>query len=182
MKRVSITEEIRNISEVWQWYDDTKAALIVYEQEIVRSITTGYGIPEHLRGMTANEIETYFRAQKEELDDLASFALISAIEAILRIDYLKRVYVKKKDAVSRAFRKLYQEKRERVHLSEDILGVWVEKYPSCKSAIGDFRGAINFRDWVSHGRYWVPKIGREYRPESVFDIGYSLLNTIPLST
>lgn len=182
MRRVSIAEEIPSISEVWRWYEDTRTALIVYEQKVISAVIIGNAIPEHLRGMTANETETHFRAQREELDDLTSFALISATEATLRVDYLKRVYAKKKDNVSRAFHKLYQRKGERVRLSEDILGVWVEKFPSCKSAVSDFRGAINFRDWVSHGRYWVPRLGREYRPESIIAISENLLSAIPLIT
>jgi len=180
MRRISIADEIRSISEVWQWYDDTRSALILYEQQVLRSIISGNGIPGHLRGMTINEVQTYFRSQTEELENLAGFALISATEATLRVDYLKRVYGRKKDAVSRAFRMLYKERGFRAKLREDILGVWAEKYPSSKSVVSDFRGAMNFRDWVSHGRYWTPRLGREYPPESVLDISARLLTAIPL--
>ncbi len=182
MRKISIADEIQSISEAWQWYDDTRSALILYEQQILSSIISGNGIPGHLRGMTVNEVQTYFRSQTEELENLTGFTLISATEATLRVDYLKRVYGRKKDAVSRAFRKLYKERGLRARLREDILGVWAEKYPTSKSVISDFRGAMNFRDWVSHGRYWYPRLGREYRPESVFAISDSLLNAIPLIT
>lgn len=182
MKKISIADEIRSISDIWQWYDDTKSALILYEQQVLRSIISGNGISRRLRGMTINEVQTYFRSQTEELENLAGFALISSSEATLRVDYLKRVYGRKKDAVSRAFRVLYKERGFKAKLREDILRVWAEKYPSSKSVVSDFRGAMNFRDWVAHGRYWTPRLGRKYLPESVFGISAKLLNAIPLIT
>ena len=182
MRRISIVDEIRSISDAWQWYDDTRAALILHEQRVLGSITSGNSIPGHLRGMTLNEVRTYFRSQIGELENLTGFLLLSSTEATLRVDYLKRVYGRKKDAVSRAFRNLYKKRGLRARLREDILRVWGKEYPTSRSAISDFRGAINFRDWMSHGRYWIPRLGREYRPESVLAISDRLVDAIPLIT
>jgi hypothetical protein len=52
--------------------------------------------------------------------------------------------------------------------------------PTTKRPIGDFKGALNLRHWLAHGRYWNPKLGRTYSPGDVYDISADLLQALDL--
>ena len=45
------------------------------------------------------------------------------------------------------------------------------------SIISEFRGALNLRDWLAHGRYWNPKLGRKHSPEDVLNISKMLVDS-----
>ena len=36
--------------------------------------------------------------------------------------------------------------------------------------ISDTRSAFGYRDWLAHGRNWVPKLGRHYDFASVYNL------------
>jgi hypothetical protein len=169
-----------SISYIWKWYQETEKALRAEKKRILDALISHGYIEEVFFGMTREDVDNYFEEHKRELDFLVCFDIISALEACLRLDYLCRVYERLKDPVSRKFRALYRQSGPRVRLSEDILDAWSEEYPSCKSVIGQFRGALHLRDWLAHGRYWAPKkIGRQYTPEDVFDIADQLFESLP---
>ena len=67
----------------------------------------------------------------------------------------------------------------RIPFNEDILGALAKEYPSCKMAIGQFRGILSLRDWLAHGRYWEPKLGRQYTPEDAFEVVEQLFEILP---
>jgi hypothetical protein len=57
----------------------------------------------------------------------------------------------------------------------------VQEKPETKSPAGDFKGALKLRNWLAHGRYWTPKLGRKsYSPGDVFDICEQLLMALSL--
>jgi hypothetical protein len=45
---------------------------------------------------------------------------------------------------------------------------------SGKSVISDLRGALNYRNWLAHGRYWVAKLGRKYDFFSVLTLAINI--------
>jgi hypothetical protein len=45
--------------------------------------------------------------------------------------------------------------------------------------VSDFRGALSFRHWLAHGRYWTPKLGRRYAVRDVFEIAERLFAKLP---
>jgi hypothetical protein len=49
------------------------------------------------------------------------------------------------------------------------------------SVVADFRGVLRLRNWLAHGRYWHPRLGRGYTPSDVFDISRNLVQTIVAS-
>jgi hypothetical protein len=49
-----------------------------------------------------------------------------------------------------------------------------------RKLIGDLRGAFNFRHWLAHGRYWEPKLGRNYDFVTVYGLAASVLSSFPL--
>jgi hypothetical protein len=115
----------------------------------------------YFMGYTINELNMELEQRLEELDKSTAFTLLASIEAHLRIDFLQRCYNKKKDELSRKFRKLYGQKSHKISLSNDILKLWMQ-YVDNKYIVSELRGALNYRDWLAHGRYWVGKVGRKY--------------------
>ena len=111
---------------------------------------------------------------------LTMFEILATTEAVLRIEVRTRVAARKKDPLSRRFRKLHKARGDRIRLDEDILIVMKEEGVS-GSAIAAFRGALKLRHWLAHGRHWHPKLGRGYAPTDVFDISRALSDSIPPS-
>jgi hypothetical protein len=48
-----------------------------------------------------------------------------------------------------------------------------------KSLIDDLIGAFGYRNWLAHGRYWIPKLGRKYDYESVYKPAEDILGNFP---
>ena len=90
------------------------------------------------------------------------------------MDYLTRCNQKKKDALSRKMRRMYQIRGSRVSLEDDILRLWKEAYPEYKSFISEVITAFKYRHWLAHGRYWEPKLGRIYDYYSLYELAYSM--------
>ena len=124
------------------------------------------------------------RAQREAtlLETSAAFAmsLLAAIEAAFRVDYRKRILRRRRDALSREFRSLYQLKQERVSFTDDILEAWKAQSNVSNPLIGDIRSAFRYRNWLAHGRYWRPNLGRSYDFETVYNLACKIEETIPL--
>ena len=99
---------------------------------------------------------------------------MSALEALFRIDYLTRCYNKKKDPLSRKMRGISRKKGVRTSLENDILRLWKEVCPEYKSFISEVITAFDYRNWLAHGRYWEPKLGRNYDYNSLYDLAYSI--------
>src|ERR1017187_8822237 len=105
--------------------------------------------------------------------------LLTTTEALLRLGFEDLSKRKTKPAISRRFRKIGRERGEKIRLEEDILNTWIELYPVTARAIREFKGVVPLRDWLAHGRYWNPKIGRPvYDVRDVFDIASEMLSTM----
>ena len=138
---------------------------------------------ERFRGYTEEEIADQLKGRLGELNHTSSFTLLSALEAVFRIDYLQRVYKKKKDSLSREFRQLHHDKGNQVSLENDILEAWKKHARPVRpvsEAIGELKGALKYRHWLAHGRYWEPKMGRErYDYETVAEIAQRIMDSFP---
>jgi hypothetical protein len=83
--------------------------------------------------------------------------------------------------VTSQFREAYkkaQEEKRRVRLDEEILEIWLDQENSPRNLIEEFRAALNYRHWLAHGRYWIPKLGRQYHPVLVQKIAADLLSSL----
>ena len=176
MTRESLSGDHKTIQALWDWYEcQSKLSLGKKSQVLIemRNDQTPTSDPLFF-SMTADDVEEFFR----ELDDLIMFDLLAAAEAAIRVDFRNRVDNRKKDDVSRQFRRIDKKKGKKVALQEEILDVWKKFRPTAKRAVGDFNGALNLRHWLAHGRYWTPKLGRTYSPADVYDIAHNLLKAI----
>jgi len=106
--------------------------------------------------------------------------ILTALEAAFRIDYLQRCYKKKKDPLSRGFRQLHSKKGSRASLDDEILDKWKQYTTGSGNLIAELKGALRYRHWLAHGRYWEPKLGQKYDYHSVYVLAENILNSFPL--
>jgi hypothetical protein len=161
-----------SLSDINAYYVDSQRALKIYFR------SQSFDFNSRFANYTSNEIEAELKARLDELDRLASFSILSALEASFRINYLMRCNQKRKDTLSRKMRKMYQIKGSRISLEDDILRLWKETYPEYKGFISDVVTAFKYRHWLAHGRYWEPKLGQIYDYYSLYDLAYAIENLL----
>lgn len=189
MTRRSLLNTLSNreesLSRVWGWHEFQFALIVEERLRLFDAMERGES-PADLRyfAKTKEELGSDFVFQTAELSLLSMFSMLACTEAALRVDFIVRVRNREKDDVSRGFRDAFKVQEERIRLEEDILDVWKEHGEArIKRAVSEFKSALNLRDWLAHGRYWKPKLGRaaEYNPVDVFDICRELLQAIGLT-
>jgi hypothetical protein len=162
------------IEDVYKHYTDLSESLRLYFSASNPDCTIRFaGEPEAA-------VEDAFRDRLSEVEMSYTLSLLASLEASFMVDYILRCKLKRKDAVSRALRLVYKRKRERASLQDDILNAWKNNTTGSTRVIGDMIGAFNFRHWLAHGRYWVPKLGRRYDFFSVYGLAAEVLNSFPL--
>lgn len=168
-------------------FDDppTLCQLAEHHAVVKEAICLYYYSPENpgIRQPFASDTRAEIRASRDvrlqEASAASALTLLAAIEASFRVDYLQRNYFKKRDDLSRAFRALYKEKGERVSLSKDILQAWLDHFDVAPTLVGDIRAALKYRHWLAHGRYWDPKLGRQYDFETIYNLGCRIESAFP---
>lgn len=179
------SRKYRTLNETWEWYDILKSS-VERERERLATLAVGstsQGSPVNLRFQTPEEIRAHFEKHLQEFDQATSLLLFASAEAELRVDFQKRTGDKKKDSISRSFRdlnKIKEKKGGKIRLVE-LLDKWVENKPSVKKTVSAFKGLKKHRDWLAHGRYWIPKLGRtSYDPHTYREIISQLLSALSL--
>lgn len=175
--RIPLSGLNQDIADIWQWYQLTNTSF----DEYLNSIIQGNCVAPEYVGMPITEVTSIFESAKNELENLVCFNLLSSVEAKLREDYIKRVEQKQKDHLSRMFRAAHQKYKGKISLEEIILDGWKKYYPQAKTIISDYKSALNYRHWLAHGRYWVPKLGQRYDVITVYTICDNLISGLQLS-
>src|ERR1035438_10540145 len=161
-KRLSCSHEQQSLSDVAAHREDMKQAL------------------QRFYSAQLGDARMELESRLVELDRAWCLQLLAAVEAAFRVDYLQRCYHRGKDDVSKAFRTIYRAKEIRADLANDILKTWRAHAPMVSSAVSDLIGAYNYRHWLAHGRYWVPKLGRDYDFDTIYSLVEPLLDDLPL--
>lgn len=171
-----------DIGFVWEWFEFQIALLGESHADVLRRLMSleisARPHEARLVGLTPEEVSAYFDAQRNQLNLLTMFELLATTEAILRIDFNERVALKKKDRLSRRYRELDRSNGDNIRLAEDLLTAMKDAVTEPK-VVSDFLGVLNLRNWLAHGRYWHPKLGRGYTPNDVFDVCRDLILLIP---
>ncbi len=173
--KVSFSYASQTLEEISDYYKVVSEALRKYY-----NVAEGKPIPLRFIGLSREELEKELNERLNELDKNASLNLLSALEASLRIDYLNRVYRREKDDLSRVFREIHKNKANKASLEEDVLSSWKKYHPSFQSIFSDIIGALKYRHWLAHGRYWVPKLGRQYDFYSISIIAIRFYKNVPI--
>jgi hypothetical protein len=151
--KVSFSGQHGSLEDIEEYYVDSESALNCYFEPS----SAGRIIPARFIGYTKEEIGNELKSRKESLDRMCSLEILAAIEAKFRIDYLVRSQKKKKDDLSKAFRKIYRIKKNKASLTDDIIRTWKSEYPLHKTRLDNLGKALDYRNWLAHGRYWMPK-------------------------
>lgn len=172
-KRVPFSGQHLQLPQIALHHSDVDGALRAY----FNPASSQYSI--RFSGYLPVEVRIELDERLSEGEKSSIMTILSSMEAAFRIDYLQRCYLKKKDRLSRAFRKIHKHYASRANLEEEILGAWAVHSSVSSSLIGDIRGAFKYRHWLAHGRYWVPKLGRKYDYDSVYLLAQRVHNEFP---
>ena len=172
--RVSFSNQHPEMTQIENHRIDVTVAI----KEYFRPRTSEF--PERFLGYSITELTIELNERLSEIDVSSSLSLLSAIEAAFRIDYLQRCYQKKKDPLSRVFREIHKVKGSKTSLEDDILDSWKQNSSAPKEILGHLKGALKFRHWLAHGRYWAPKLGRtKYDYQSVYQLAQLVFLNFP---
>jgi len=160
--------------------DQIAAHFTDVETSLRRFFTNPHLYPDRFGNYSLAEVTQELNARLIEEEKMIVLSILASIEATFRIDYLQRVYAKKKDALSRALRQLHLSKGSRASLEDDILEAWKNHTTISVELIGHIRSAFKFRHWLAHGRYWTPKLGRQYDYPGVYTLAHQIQTTLPL--
>jgi hypothetical protein len=173
-KKVSFSGEHLSLADAALHHNDIDGALTLYFSTASPSYQVRFA------GYKPDEVREELGGRLAELDRTTTMTLLAAVEAAFRIDYLQRCYKKKRDSVSRQFWEIYKEKKTRASLEDEIFEVWKANTTGSTKVIGELRGAFQFRHWMAHGRYWMPKLGQKYDYLSVYSLALEALSSFPL--
>lgn len=148
-------------------------SIAIQHQRVTQAIFSYFDAEDAHAGQLALALESRELARTaclEELDHTSSMTALAALEAAIRVDYLSRVYAKRKDAMSRTMRALHAEKSSGARLDEDLLELWKRDGNIAGPVISEVRASLRYRHWLAHGRYWVLKAGRQYDFTLVYEL------------
>ena len=169
-----------DLDEVWGWYEFQGELIGEETVRTLNALITGATLSQpRYFAKTRDELDEFFVRQRDELKRLTMFNLLAATEAALKVDYIRRIIQNKKNKVTKDFAALYKDRKLKVGLEGDILATWSHScdHSPTRSAISEFKVVLNLRNWLAHGRFWIPRLARDYDPQIVFDICDALLNT-----
>jgi len=174
MRRVPFSSENVIIADLALHHTDIENSLRNYFNANASSF------PARFAGYSDSELTAELQTRLAEVDMTSSLTILSALEAVFRIDYLQRCYQKEKDSLSRAFRALHRRKASKVDLENEIFDLWKQHTDGATKLISDLKGAFKYRHWLAHGRYWEPKLGKKYDFFSLYTLAASVLANFPL--
>src|SRR6202162_5076303 len=90
------------------------------------------GLFEFFAGESKALLDRYADAKKDEardnslaeLDFTSSLSVLTPVEAAIRLDYLRRVYGRWRDPLSKAMKALHQERENSARLEDDLIRLW----------------------------------------------------------
>ena len=152
-KKISFSNTHTTLDEVEYYYVDSEESL----NSFFNSSVSLNKISARFIGYSKVEIDDELKTRKHTLDRMCSLEILAAIEAWLRIDYLVRCQNKMRDDFSRKLREIHNKKEDRARLIDDIVSTWKAQHPEHKARLDNLGKALDYRNWLAHGRYWLPK-------------------------
>lgn len=158
-----------DIEEIANHYNDLNFSLN-------QSFIVTKHVPSDYFGFTIAELLGVYNKRLDEIEIQSVFSLLSSLEASFRIDYYERVKQNKKDNLSKELKSIYNRKKEKAKLDEDILNAW-KTHTQEVELISDLKGIFKYRHWVAHGRYWKAQFPRRINYLDIYAFSERLYNT-----
>jgi hypothetical protein len=173
-----LAETIPHPRDVWDYYQRSLEAIDALHRSLKPPSMVAMG--SRFFAMTGDEVEQSIRAMIRELEYEVVMTLTAGFEALIQVDFRKRVAAKRKDPVSRRMHKLVGRRdRPKWIPVEHLLKIWKECHGKAQ-VIGQFNQLLEFRNWLAHGRYWVQQSGlTDVDPFEAVGRGQALLNALP---
>ncbi len=177
MQKITFSHQHSSLQDIEEYYVDSENSLNHY-------FVTSNSVSEisvRFIGYSKDEIGKELKERKDTLDRSCSLELLSTIEAKFRIDYLLRCQNKKKDNLSQRFRSIHRKKANKASLGDDIIFIWKTELPEHKTRLDNLEKALDYRNWLAHGRYWQPKKHphiSQFDYVSVFNLTVDILENI----
>ena len=172
-RRVSFSDERLAPNQIAEHHAILESAIHQYYSE------PGSEFVARFTSYTSEEVLEERNGRLYEAGAASAMTVLASVEASFRVDFLLRCYGRMKDDLSRAFLALYRAKELKVSLSEDLLDAWKAHSDVSTRLVGDIRTAFGYRHWLAHGRYWVPKLGRQYDFASIYDLACTVEEAFP---
>jgi hypothetical protein len=156
-----------------------------YHYDVVESLKRYFSpdTPDSLERLDAFSVVRIDARPEDYIEETglrSSLAILTWMEAAFQLDYQYRCRKKLKDDLSTAFRAIHKRKPVYVSIEKVIFDAWSRHAPGERQLIGELRSAFKFRNWLAHGRYWTPKVGRKYDFESLYLLADAVYCTLPL--
>jgi len=170
----TLAPEGQSLAEIAGYHNDAVDSLSFYLRSLYQR--------SDLRFLAYTQIEydELLSGRIDETELRSSLAILAAVEAAFRVDYQLRAKQRAKDPLSRDFRAIYKLRQERARFDEDLLDPWTRHYPLFRSLIGELRGALHFRHWLAHGRYWKRPVHGRFDYLSLYDLAELIFAQFPL--
>jgi len=111
----------------------------------------------------------------QEVRDM--MALLAFLEACFKLDYVNRKQLKLKDGLSKTLIKLFNRKRNKARLMEDIIKSWQQQGLLSHQEYDRINNAFKLRHWIAHGQYWSPDRIRSHDFLEVAEFIEGLINS-----
>lgn len=94
-------------------------------------------------------------------------ALLAFLEACFRLDYASRKRLNLKDGLSRVLNRVFNRKRNKAALVEDIVKAWLQQGVLTHHQYDRINSAFQLRHWIAHGQYWSPA---KIKPHDLWEV------------
>lgn len=175
----------QSIDDIRDWYEGIVESLVLHRAFVHAALRSGGTAEPRFVGMSAGDVDAFFIAQRQNLDQLTIINLVASAEAELRKDYKKRVESNFKDALSKAYvyfhRSLGSTQRARPPFDGGgVLEHLKQSGTVAAHLVTNFRDVLRLRHWIAHGRYWSqPLANAVYIPDDVYRTITALLTALP---
>jgi len=173
-KRVALSTANPTADDVATHHAIMEAAVHLYYTEASPDFATRFAF------YSEEEIRAERDGNLYQAGAASAMMVLASIEAAFQTEFLRRCDARQKDQLSRELRELYQDKGQRVSLSDDLLPAWKGHGALTERLTGNIRNALGYRNWLAHGRYYDPKLGREYDFADVYDLASEVKEALRL--
>ena len=176
-----LTVAVPAIDGIWSWYEDQQAASELYRHRLHNALVQGQAVELKFADFSLEELEEYFDGHAVELEHLVCFALISAAEGNLQLDFTTRIERREKRGIGKRFKMLSRDvDRKSISVERHIVAAWKEAYPAreYKELFSAFVAVLKYRHWLAHGRHWEPTVGRRYDAAITYDVVKKMLDFV----